>query len=119
MVGRADKGLFITTGQFTKDAAHEAVRDGAPAIDLIDGIDLCNLLRSLGLGVSTKTRFRPKPELSDIEGGPTAGQRERMLGCAAAQEEVCPPCANSPIQPGATARNRSRLQGEVAARGAC
>lgn len=60
MVGRADKGLFITTGRFTKDAAHEAARDGAPAIDLIDGIDLCNLLRSLDLGVETV--IRPKPE---------------------------------------------------------
>ncbi len=37
MVGRADKGLIITTGTFTKDATKEAARDGAPAIDLIDG----------------------------------------------------------------------------------
>ena len=37
MVGRADKGLLITTGNFTKDALREATRDGAPAIDLIDG----------------------------------------------------------------------------------
>ena len=33
MVGRADKGLLITTGNFTKDAMREATRDGAPAID--------------------------------------------------------------------------------------
>ena len=64
MVGRADKGLFMTTGRFTKDAEHEAVRDGAPAIDLIDGMDLCNLLRSLDLGVSTETVevSKPRPE---------------------------------------------------------
>ncbi len=64
MVGRADKGLFITTGGFTKDAEREAVRDGAPAIDLIHGIDLCNLLRNLGLGVSTETVevVKTKPE---------------------------------------------------------
>ena len=49
MVGRADKGLFMTTGRFTKDAEREAVRDGAPAIDLIDGIELCNLLKKLDL----------------------------------------------------------------------
>lgn len=60
MVGRADKGLFITTGRFTKDAANEAARDGAPAIDLIDGMDLCNLLRDLDLGVETV--IRPRPE---------------------------------------------------------
>ncbi len=61
MVGRADKGLFITTGRFTQDAKREAVRDGAPAIDLIDGIDLCILLRELGLGISTETVEVVKP----------------------------------------------------------
>jgi restriction system protein len=30
MVGRADKGLFITTGTFTPSAIKEATRDGAP-----------------------------------------------------------------------------------------
>jgi restriction system protein len=34
MIGRADKGLIITTGRFAADAQREAVRDGAPAIDL-------------------------------------------------------------------------------------
>lgn len=54
MVGRADKGLLITTGNFTKDAVKEATRDGAPAIDLIDGDQLINKLQELGLGVQTK-----------------------------------------------------------------
>lgn len=54
MVGRTDKGLFITTGTFTADAKKEATRDGAPAIDLIDGDLLCELLKSLNLGVSTR-----------------------------------------------------------------
>ena len=53
MVGRSDKGLFITTGAFTKEAQREAVRDGAPAIDLIDGSELCILLKDLELGVKT------------------------------------------------------------------
>lgn len=43
MVGRTDKGLFITTGTFTVEAKKEATRDGAPAIDLIDGDLLCDL----------------------------------------------------------------------------
>ena len=65
MVGRADKGLFMTTGRFTRDAAREAVRDGAPAIDLIDGVDLCGLLKKLDLGVSTKLveSIRPHPQI--------------------------------------------------------
>lgn len=53
MTGRADKGLIITTGTFTHEARREAVRDGAPPIDLIDGSDLCDLLREQGLGVQT------------------------------------------------------------------
>ena len=62
MVGRADKGLFLTTGQFTRGAVREAKRDGAPAIDLFDGLDLCELLRKLKLGVSTEKVIRPQPE---------------------------------------------------------
>ncbi len=54
MVGRTDKGLFITTGTFTADAKKETTRDGAPAIDLIDGDLLCELLKSLKLGVATR-----------------------------------------------------------------
>ena len=54
MVGRADKGLLITTGNFTKDAMREAVRDGAPAIDLVDGDQLIDKLKELGLGVKTE-----------------------------------------------------------------
>ena len=52
MVGRTDKGLFITTGRFTPEARREATRDGAPPLDLIDGEQLCNILKSLKLGVS-------------------------------------------------------------------
>jgi restriction system protein len=51
MVGRADKGLIITTGTFTAEARKEATRDGAPAIDLVDGDALCDLLKSLRIGV--------------------------------------------------------------------
>ena len=54
MQGRADKGLIITTGSFTADARKEATRDGAPAIDLIDGESLCLLLKDLKLGISVQ-----------------------------------------------------------------
>jgi restriction system protein len=54
MVGRADKGLIITTGTFTADARREATRDGAPAIDLVDGDTLADLLKQLSLGVRTR-----------------------------------------------------------------
>lgn len=54
MQGRADKGLIITTGAFTADARREATRDGAPAIDLIDGEALCQLLKGRQLGVRVR-----------------------------------------------------------------
>ncbi len=54
MVGRADKGLLITTGTFTRDAVKEATRDGAPPIDLIDGDLLADKLKELQLGVKTE-----------------------------------------------------------------
>jgi len=57
MVGRADKGLLITTGTFTKDARTEAQRDGAPPIDLIDGEALVEKLKELRIGVRIKERI--------------------------------------------------------------
>ena len=54
MIGRTDKGLIVTTGNFTRDAVREATRDGAPEIDLIDGEQLIDKLRELSLGVKTE-----------------------------------------------------------------
>ncbi len=54
MIGRADKGLFITTGTFTQEASKEATRDGASPIDLIDGDSLIELLKNLRLGIRVK-----------------------------------------------------------------
>lgn len=54
MVGRADKGLFITTGTFTPAALKEATRDGAPPIDLVDGEQLVEKLKELQLGLRTE-----------------------------------------------------------------
>lgn len=63
MQGRADKGLFITTGVFTRDSVKEATRDGAPPIDLIDGEMLCIKLKEYGLGV--KTELIEKVEIAE------------------------------------------------------
>lgn len=54
MIGRADKGLIITTAGFTRDAKKEATRDGAPPIDLIDGYLLAEKLKELKLGITTE-----------------------------------------------------------------
>jgi len=56
MVGRADKGLFVTTGSFTLDAIKEATREGAPPIDTVDGDQLADKLKELGLGIQVELR---------------------------------------------------------------
>lgn len=55
LAGRGDKGLLVTTGTFTSSAREEANRDGATPIDLVDGEELCELLKMYELGVKTRT----------------------------------------------------------------
>ncbi|MBH0178548.1 MAG: restriction endonuclease [Nitrospira sp.] len=57
MTGRADKGIIITTGSFTSDARKEAVRDGAPPIELVDGEKLISMLEKLELGLRPRQTF--------------------------------------------------------------
>ncbi|MFV9989284.1 MAG: restriction endonuclease [Coxiella endosymbiont of Dermacentor nuttalli] len=53
-VGRADRGMFITTESFTKAAIEEANRDGVAPIGLVDGNQLADKLKELCLGVKTE-----------------------------------------------------------------
>ena len=57
MLGRAEKGIFITTGRFSKEAVTEASRDGAPPVELVDGETLVELFERVGLGVKPRTVF--------------------------------------------------------------
>ena len=57
MMGRADKGIIITTGTFTTEATKEARRDGAPPIELVDGETLAQMFERLELGVRPKTVY--------------------------------------------------------------
>ena len=57
MTGRADKGIIITTGSFTSEARKEAVRDGAPPIELVDGEKLAGMLEQLELGLRPRQTF--------------------------------------------------------------
>lgn len=49
--GRADRGLFVTTSTFSRDAIKEASRDGTTPIDLLNGQQLVDKLKELKLGV--------------------------------------------------------------------
>ena len=51
MMGRADKGLIITTGSFSLDAKKEARRDGVPPIEIIDGEKLIDMFELLEFGL--------------------------------------------------------------------
>jgi restriction system protein len=65
MSGRGEKGLLITTGTFTRDAREEANRDGAPPVELINGEDLCDLLKQYSLGVKTTARTVEEISIED------------------------------------------------------
>jgi restriction system protein len=54
MSGRAERGLILTTGSFTRDAKAEATRDGVALIDLVDGEQLLDKLKELRLGVEVR-----------------------------------------------------------------
>jgi restriction system protein len=57
MMGRADKGIILTTGSFTADARKEAVRDGVPPIELVDGEKLIDMFEQLELGLKPKKAY--------------------------------------------------------------
>jgi len=57
MAGRADKGIIITTGRFTQDAKNEAVRDGVPPIELVDGEKLVTMFEKLEFGLVPRTVY--------------------------------------------------------------
>ena len=53
-MGRADKGIIMTTGVFSSDARKEATRDGATPIELVDGDQIIEMLEDLELGLVKK-----------------------------------------------------------------
>ena len=57
MMGRADKGIIITTGTFTLDAKKEARRDGVPPIELVDGDKLIEMCEQLEFGLIPRKAF--------------------------------------------------------------
>jgi restriction system protein len=62
MVGRANKGIFLTTGNFTMEAKKEAVREGTDQIELVDGEKLVKMFEQLELGLKPKIIYELDPE---------------------------------------------------------
>jgi len=65
MQGRADKGIIVTTGAFTSDAKKEAVRDGVPPIELVDGEKLVTMIEELELGLLPIKAFKVNESFFD------------------------------------------------------
>jgi restriction system protein len=57
MIGRAEKGIIMTTGTFSTDAIKEANREGAPQVELVDGEKLVEMFKRVQLGVKPKTVY--------------------------------------------------------------
>jgi len=65
LVGKADKGIFLTTGSFTMEARREAVRDGADPIEIVDGEKLVSMFEQLELGVKPRVIYEVDREFFD------------------------------------------------------
>ncbi len=57
MIGRAEKGIIITTGTFTNEVIKEANREGAPQIELVDGSKLVKMFEKVELGLQQRIVF--------------------------------------------------------------
>ena len=57
MIGRAEKGIIMTTGTFSTDAIKEANREGAPQVELVDGEKLVEIFKRVELGVKPRTVY--------------------------------------------------------------
>jgi restriction system protein len=57
MLGRAEKGIILTTSGFSNAAIQEANRDGATRIELIDGSKLVEMFENVELGLTRRTVY--------------------------------------------------------------
>jgi restriction system protein len=57
MIGRAEKGIIITTSSFSNAASQEAAREGAPKIELVDGEKLVEMFQRVDLGVKRRVVY--------------------------------------------------------------
>jgi restriction system protein len=54
MIGRAEKGIIMTTSAFSNAAVQEANREGAPKVELVDGAKLVEMFQKVELGVKRR-----------------------------------------------------------------
>lgn len=57
VMGRAEKGIFITTSKFTKEAEKEANREGVLKIELVDSERIIQMMEEAELGLKPITTY--------------------------------------------------------------
>lgn len=65
MIGRAEKGIIMTTSSFTNAAIQEANREGAPQVELVDSVKLVEMFERVELGVKKRSVFDVDPAYFD------------------------------------------------------
>jgi restriction system protein len=110
MMGRADKGIIITTGSFTSEARKESVRDGVPPIEMVDGEKLIEMLQSLELGlipVQSYKRLSTGEQIVKIAAVllPDTGRRKTARLDFGAERPLA--TSNTPRSPGAPESDRT------------
>lgn len=74
MAGRSDRGIVLTTGTFSVEAGKEAVREGVPPIELVDGDKLVRMMEKLKIGlVPVQTYVVDTTFFGPYQGGPSTG----------------------------------------------
>lgn len=66
MQGRADKGLILTTGTFTRQAREESSRHGALPVELVDGEKMMEMFETLKFGLEERRVFVLKRSFFDV-----------------------------------------------------
>jgi len=61
MIGRAEKGIIITTSGYSNSAIQEATREGAPQVELVDGDKLIEMFQRVELGLIKRTVYDVDP----------------------------------------------------------
>jgi len=61
MIGRAEKGIIMTTSAFSNEAIQEANREGAPQVELVDGAKLVEMFERVELGVKKREVYDVDP----------------------------------------------------------
>ena len=61
MIGRAEKGIIMTTSAFSNAAVQEANLEGAPQVELVDGAKLVEMFERVELGVKKRAVFDVDP----------------------------------------------------------